>query len=44
MCIGFIMIAKKDQDLTKPGEKDDLFKLIKQSGGWPILSDKPSSN
>jgi Copper type II ascorbate-dependent monooxygenase, C-terminal domain len=43
MCIGFIMIAKKDQDLTKPGEKDDLFKIIKQSGGWPILSDKPSS-
>ena len=44
MCIGFIMIAKKDQDLTKPDEKDDLFKIIKQSGGWPILSDKPSAN
>ena len=43
MCIGFIMIAKKDQDLTKPGEKDDLFTIIKQSGGWPILNDKPTA-
>jgi Copper type II ascorbate-dependent monooxygenase, C-terminal domain len=41
MCIGFIMIAKKDQDLTRPGEKDDLFKIIKDSGGWPILKQKP---
>jgi hypothetical protein len=41
MCIGFIMIAKKDQDLTQPGQKDDLFKIIKESGGWPILSEKP---
>jgi hypothetical protein len=40
MCIGFIMIAKKDQDLTKPGEKDDLFQIIKESGGWPILKEK----
>lgn len=41
MCIGFIMIAKKDQDLTRPGETDDLFKIIKESGGWPILKEKP---
>jgi len=37
MCIGFIVLAKKDQDLTRPGEKDDLVKLIKESGGAPIL-------
>ncbi len=37
MCIGFIIHAKKDQDLTRPGEKDDLVKLIKESGGAPIL-------
>jgi hypothetical protein len=42
ICIGFIMLAKKDQDLTQPGEKDDLFKIIKESGGWPILSDHPN--
>jgi Copper type II ascorbate-dependent monooxygenase, C-terminal domain len=42
MCIGFIMLAKKDQDLTRPGELDDLFKIIKESGGWPILSQQPT--
>jgi len=40
MCIGFIMIVKKDQDLTQPGQKDDLFNTIKDSGGWPILKEK----
>jgi hypothetical protein len=39
MCIGFIMLAKRDQDLTRPGEKDDLAELIKQSGGFPILTE-----
>jgi hypothetical protein len=39
MCIGFIVIAKKDQDLTIPGARDDLFDLIKASGGWPQLKD-----
>ena len=24
MCIGFLAMTKKGQDLTKPGEKDDL--------------------
>ena len=33
MCIGFIILAKKDQDLTSDGEKDDLVKLIKDSEG-----------
>jgi hypothetical protein len=37
MCIGFMALAKKDQDLTRPGEQDDLVKLIKQSGGDPKL-------
>jgi hypothetical protein len=35
------MLSKKDQDLTRPGEKDDLVQLIKESGGVPILSERP---
>ena len=30
MCIGFIALVKKGQDLTRPGEKDDLRSLIDQ--------------
>jgi hypothetical protein len=40
MCIGFIMLAKKDQDLSRPGEKDDLVRLIKESGGRPVLDER----
>lgn len=40
MCIGLIMLAKKDQDLTKDGENDDLAKLIKESGGTPVLDER----
>jgi peroxiredoxin len=29
MCIGFIGVTKKDQDLTRPGEKDDLMDIFK---------------
>jgi Copper type II ascorbate-dependent monooxygenase, C-terminal domain len=28
MCIGYIGVVKKGQDLTKPGEKDDLFETL----------------
>jgi hypothetical protein len=28
MCIGFIALTKKHQDLTKPGEKNDLLDII----------------
>ncbi len=28
MCIGFIALTKKGQDLTRPGEKDDLRQII----------------
>ena len=28
MCIGFIAVTKKGQDLTRPGEKDDLRQII----------------
>ena len=35
MCIGFLAITKKGQDLTRPGEKDDLqeilFRQLKES-------------
>jgi peroxiredoxin len=30
MCIGFIALTKKDQDLTRPGEKDDLGAIIRK--------------
>ena len=29
MCIGFIAVTKKGQDLTRPGEKDDLMDIFK---------------
>ena len=29
MCIGFIALTKKRQDLTRPGEKDDLMDIFK---------------
>jgi hypothetical protein len=29
MCIGFVAVTKKGQDLTRPGEKDDLGDLFK---------------
>ncbi|QEH36457.1 hypothetical protein OJF2_50210 [Aquisphaera giovannonii] len=35
MCIGFIAVTKKGQDLTRPGEKDDLNDIFKaQSEGY----------
>lgn len=30
MCIGFIALTKKGQDLTRPGEKDDLHEIFAQ--------------
>ncbi|WP_422930285.1 redoxin domain-containing protein [Singulisphaera sp. PoT] len=30
MCIGFIAVTKKGQDLTKPGEKDDLLSIFRE--------------
>ncbi len=32
MCIGFITVIKKGQDLTRPGEKDDLLEIIRGAG------------
>ena len=32
MCIGFLTVTKKGQDLTRPGEKDDLLEIIRQAG------------
>jgi hypothetical protein len=29
MCIGFIGLAKAGQDLTRPGEKDDLREILR---------------
>ena len=28
MCVGYIGVVKKGQDLTRPGEKDDLFEIF----------------
>lgn len=33
MCIGFIGVVKKGQDLTRPGEADDLRRILDRSGG-----------
>ena len=30
MCFGFFGIVKENQDLTRPGEKDDLRDLLEQ--------------
>ena len=30
MCIGFIAVTKKGQDLTRPGEKDDLMEIFRK--------------
>lgn len=30
MCIGYIAVTKKGQDLTKPGQSDDLYELFEQ--------------
>jgi alkyl hydroperoxide reductase subunit AhpC len=30
MCLGFIALTKKGQDLTRPGEKDDLREIIQK--------------
>jgi hypothetical protein len=29
MCIGFLAITKKGQDLTKAGERDDLMDILR---------------
>ncbi len=28
MCVGYLAVVKSGQDLTRPGEKDDLFALF----------------
>jgi hypothetical protein len=30
MCIGFVGVTKKGQDLTRPGEKDDLNEIFEK--------------
>jgi hypothetical protein len=30
MCIGFLAVTKKGQDLTRPGEKDDLRDILEK--------------
>ena len=30
MCVGFIAVTKKGQDLTRPGEKDDLMEIFQK--------------
>ena len=32
MCIGFIGVTKKGQDLTRPGEKDDYMDIFRGPG------------
>ncbi len=28
MCVGYIAVVKKGQDLTRPGEINDMFKIF----------------
>ena len=30
MCVGFLAVTKKGQDLTRPGEKDDLMEIFRK--------------
>ena len=30
MCIGFLGVTKKGQDLTQPGEKDDYMEILQK--------------
>ena len=30
MCIGFLGVTKKGQDLTRPGEKDDFMDILRK--------------
>ena len=30
MCIGFLAVTKKGQDLTRPGEKDDFMEILQK--------------
>lgn len=32
MCYGFFGMVKKDQDLTRPGQRDDLLNILKKEG------------
>ena len=33
MCIGFLGVTKKGQDLTQPGEKDDYMDILQEAAG-----------
>ena len=33
MCIGFLGLTKKGQDLTRPGEKDDFMDILRKQAG-----------
>ena len=33
MCIGFLGVTKKGQDLTRPGEKDDFMEILQKATG-----------
>ena len=30
MCVGYIAVVKKGQDLTRPGSRDDLFETFQK--------------
>ena len=43
MCVGFIAVTKKGQDLTRPGEKDDLMEVFhKQREDYMQGASRPS--
>ena len=40
MCVGFIGVIKKGQDLTRPGEKDDLFEILMKQYHRKVMSEE----
>jgi hypothetical protein len=40
MCVGYIGVVKKGQDLTRPGEKDDLFEILARQVQKNLIRDE----
>ncbi len=40
MCVAYIGVVKTGQDLTRPGERDDLFEILVKQNQKNILRDQ----
>ena len=41
MCVGYIGVVKKGQDLTQPGVKDDLFEILARQHFRNLAANRP---